>query len=87
MIRNLNQLETKLGPTPLLEALREELEGLSKAKTVIARKVSARARVRNIRNAHVAQCSVVFFRRNFFGFIEANPNAGVRLIRRMYGIK
>lgn len=84
MIGTIHHLETRLGPTPLLEALREELEGLSRTKAVVARKVSARARIRNIRNAHIAECSTVFFRRNFFGFVEANPSAGARLIRRMY---
>lgn len=90
MQRKRNSMEAgrsqEIGPasTPLLEKFREELEGLSTAKIVIVRKASIRTRVKKIRNAHVARCGSVFFRMNFFGFIESHPSAGRKLIKKLF---
>lgn len=86
MLPNLNRMEVRTGATPLLDALREELEGLSSKKTIIVRRASARTKIRKIRNAHIARCANVFFRRNFFGDLEANPTAGKKLIQKIFKI-
>lgn len=87
MLPNLNRMEVRTGATPLLDALREELEGLSSNKTIIVRRASARTKIRKIRNAHIATCGAVFFQRNFFDRIEANPTAGKRLIQKIFRLK
>lgn len=79
--------EMRTGATPLLDALREELEGLSSKKTIILRRASARTKIGKIRNAHIARCGAVFFQRNFFGYLEANPTAGKKLIQKIFNIK
>lgn len=86
MVQKMRQIETRLSsPAPLLEGLRKELEGLSNAKVVVAHRASARARIRGIRNSHVARCSAVFFKKNRFGFLEFNPMAGRILMRKLFG--
>ena len=87
MPQNLSKIEVRSGTPPLLEALREELEGLSSRKTIIVRKASARTKIKNIRNAHIAACGHIFFQRNFFGFLESRPAAGRKLIQKIFRIR
>lgn len=88
MLPNLNRMkEMRTGATPLLDALREELEGLSSKKIIIVRRASARTKIKNIRNAHIARCGAVFFQRNFFDRLEVNPRAGKKLIQKIFNIK
>lgn len=87
MVSNLNRIEVRTSGTPLLDALREELKGLSSKKTIVVRRASARTKIRKIRNAHIATCGAVFFQRNFFGRLEANPTAGKKLIQKMFRLK
>lgn len=86
MVQKLRQIETRLGSnTPLLESLRKELEGMNQTQSVLAHHVSARSRVQSIRNSHVAQCGHIFFRKNRYGLLEFNPDAGRKLMLKIYG--
>ncbi len=67
-----------------LDNLREELEGLSVNTTQIAKKKSIAAKVRKIRNAHLARCGFIFFKRELHGNVVFMPHGGKNLIRKLF---
>mgnify|MGYP001613693890 CR=1 FL=1 len=82
---NIRQVEVKSGLPSMLEKLREELESLrAPLPGVLVRKVSAKARVRAIRNAHVARCGTVFFKKNKWGSVVFSPRAGKSFIKKLF---
>ena len=81
----IRQVEVKSGLPSMLERLREELESLSAPQPgVLVRKVSVKARIRAIRNAHVARCGTIFFKKNKWGTVVFSPRAGKSFIKKLF---
>lgn len=81
-----NPLFSEVGPaTPRPpEKIQEGLEGAPSQSGIFARRVSALARVRNIRNAHISRLGSIFFTTNKFGKVVFYPVGGRMLINELF---
>jgi hypothetical protein len=79
-----NAAEINNALPPALEKLRNELESVSGAKAALIKRKAFLAKIRAIRNAHMARSGQIFFRRNKSGMLVFSKSAGKNLISSLF---